>query len=95
MADFLRFFRPQVDPLDPDADLLNQANEILDFANTAYFGKFMEWLDREAGKPLKIGDHMDLIQSAVRANTLREIRSALARRVSSARDAAQQIATEE
>ncbi len=91
----MRFFRPRVEPLDHDAELLNKANEILDFAATAYFAKFMEWLDREAAKPLKVGDHMDMIQSAVRANTLREIRSALARRVSDARDAAQQVSEEE
>lgn len=94
MPDFRRFFRPQVEPTDPDADLLNRANELLDFGNTAYYAKFLEWLDREASRPLKVGDHMDMIQSAVRANTLREIRSTLVRRVSDARAAAQQIAEE-
>lgn len=92
MVDFARFFRrPAVDPLDPDAEMLNQANELIDFASTSYYAKFVDWLDREAGKPLKVGDHMDMIQSAVRANTLREIRATLVSRVSRARAAAMQI----
>lgn len=89
MADFLRFFRPKPeDTLDVESELLNEANEVLDFAATSYYAKFMAYLDKEAGRPLKVGDHMDMIQSAVRANTLREIRDAMARRVSNARAAA-------
>lgn len=85
MVDFRRFFRPK--ELDDDAEQANLANEVLDFAATSYFPKFLAWLDREAGKPLKVGDHMDMIQSAVRANTLREIRDTLVRRIENARAA--------
>jgi len=89
MLSFSRFFAsPQVEELDVDAEVLNQANELLDFSSTTYFTKFMDYLDREASKPLKVGDHMDMIQSAVRSNTLREIRTTMLRRVSNARSAA-------
>ena len=89
MVDFGRFFRPRVEEVvDVETEILNDANEILDFANTSYYAKFMAYLDKEAGRPLKVGDHMDMIQSAVRANTLREIRDTMVRRVSNARAAA-------
>lgn len=89
MSDFMRFFRPRVaDITDYEAEVLNQANELLDFAATAYYEKFLAWLDKESSRPLKVGDHMDMIQSAVRANTLREIRDTLVRRVANARSAA-------
>jgi len=91
MSDFARFFfRRPVEEIDPDADILNKANELLDFAATTYYQKFLEYLDKESSRPLKVGDHMDMIQSAVRANTLREIRDTLVRRVSNARSAAMQ-----
>jgi len=89
MVDFGRFFRPRpVESIDPDAELLNSANELLDFSATPYYAKFIEWLEREANRPMKVGDHMVMIQSAVRANTLKEIRDTLVRRVSNARSAA-------
>lgn len=91
MSDFARFFRRQmVEEIDPDTDMLNKANELLDFAATAYYERFLAYLDKESSRPLKVGDHMDMIQSAVRANTLREIRDTLVRRVSNARSAAMQ-----
>jgi len=94
MVDFGKYFRrDEVEVVDHDAELLNEANEILDFSNTAYFTKFLAYLDKEASRPLKVGDHMDMIQSAVRANTLREIRDTMVRRISSARSAA--LGTEE
>jgi len=91
MSDFARFFRRQmVEEIDPDTDMLNKANELLDFAATAYYERFLAYLEKESSRPLKVGDHMDMIQSAVRANTLREIRDTLVRRVSNARSAAMQ-----
>jgi hypothetical protein len=91
MSDFARFFRRQtVEEIDPDTDMLNKANELLDFAATVYYERFLAYLDKESSRPLKVGDHMDMIQSAVRANTLREIRDTLVRRVSNARSAAMQ-----
>jgi hypothetical protein len=95
MSDFARFFRRQaVEEIDPDTDMLNKANELLDFASTAYYEKFLAYLDKESSRPLKVGDHMDMIQSAVRANTLREIRDTLVKRVANARSAAMQTEDE-
>jgi hypothetical protein len=95
MVDFGRFFRrPAVEELDVDSEILNQANELLDFSSTVYYSKFLEYLDKESSRPLKVGDHMDMIQSAVRANTLREIRDTLVRRVANARSAAMQTEDE-
>jgi len=92
LSDFARFFRPSSEAVDPDAEALGQANELLDFASTAYFPKFIGWLEAEALRPMKISkDSTDLIESAVRANTLKEIRDTLVRRVSHARAAAVQI----
>jgi len=88
---FQRFFRPQADEKDDDAEYINKINEVLDFADTSYYNKFISWLENEANKPLTIGDHGDMIQSAVRANTLREIRDTLVRRVEHARSAAREI----
>ena len=91
MSDFARFFRRQVvEEIDPDTDMFNKANEFLDFAATVYYERFLAYLDKESSRPLKVGDHMDMIQSAVRANTLREIRDTMVRRVANARSAAMQ-----
>lgn len=88
---FQRFFRPHAEELDDESDQINRINEILDFADASYYGTFISWLEAEANRPLTIGDHGDMIQSAVRANTLREIRDTLVRRVDHARSAAREI----
>jgi hypothetical protein len=88
---FKRFFRMvRNQPQDVEATVSAEVHELLDFANTAYYPKFLAYLDREAAKPLKVGDHMDMIQSAVRSNTLRDIHSTLVRWVMHARSAVQQ-----
>jgi hypothetical protein len=95
MSDYLRFFRPKPESTDDLSRLLNNCNEVLDFANTAHFPKFIAWLEREALRPMKISkDASEMIESAVRANTLKEIRDTYVRRVSDARAAATQIAEE-
>ena len=91
---FQRFFRPQAEELDDEAEQINRLNEVLDFGDTSYYSKFISWLENEANKPLTIGDHGDMIQSAVRANTLREVRDTLVKRVEHARSAAREIVEE-
>jgi hypothetical protein len=88
---FQRFFRPQAEELDDEAEQINRINELLDFAATAYYPKMIQWLEDEANRPLAVGNHSDMIQSAVRANTLREIRDTLVRRIEHARSAAREI----
>lgn len=69
------FFR-DADPAVERAEAL--ADEILDVAERPYWKRFMEWIDKQAAAPLKISsDHMDMVQSAVRANVYREIRDHL------------------
>lgn len=89
MTDYAHLFNPfrrKQRSDDADAGLYSEA-EVLEFASTAYYQKFVGWLEREAMRPLKIGGHEEMIQSAVRANTLREIRDTLVRRVEVARAA--------
>lgn len=84
--DFSRFFAKR-EQADEDTSRVNAINEMLDFAATSYFPKYIQWLEKEANRPLLVGDHMQMIQSAVRANTLREIRDTLVKRVEQARAA--------
>lgn len=72
---------------EPEDNELLVHHEVLEFAETAYFKKFVDWLDREAFSPLNVGNEVDIIQSAVRANTLREIRNTLVKQVERARAA--------
>ena len=84
---FSRFFRaPQ--QLDDEAKSRNAIDELLNFGATSYYPKLLAWLEKEAASPLKVGNHLDMIQSAVRANTLREVRDTLVKRVEHARAAA-------
>ena len=89
MPDYGAFFNPfRRHPSDDgERNELVVESEILEFANTSYFPKLLVWLEKEAARPLKIGDHSQMIQSAVRANTLREIRDTLVKRVEFARAA--------
>lgn len=90
MGLFDKFFREEDGP-DPDLKEIQAAQEILSFAQHPYYEKFLEELDRDAGAPLAVGNHMDMIQAAVRSNTLREIRSRLANRVKRAEAALTEI----
>jgi hypothetical protein len=68
-----RFFRDE-DAVADDATYA-VAREAVDWVSQPYHEKFCKWLDDEASKPFQIGqDQMALIQAAVRANTLREVR---------------------
>jgi len=86
-ADFFNPFRRRVGEVDPDIEQINKSAEVLEFAATPYYQKYIDWLYREATKPFIIGNHSDMIQSAVRANTLREIRDTLVKQVELARAA--------
>ena len=78
LADFTRFFREEEEVA--DGERLERARTILDWVERAYHGRFLDWLDREAGKPMAVTvDHMDLVKQAVRANTLKEVKTYLER----------------
>jgi len=82
---FDRFFRDEED--DRQQEVLSEAHSLLKWASEPYFPVFLGFLEREAAKPLVVGDHMELVKQAVRANTLREIRADLLRKVNLAQAA--------
>jgi len=87
VSDYTRFFRRStvvsVEPAVEQESVL--AEEIVAFGALPYFAKFVAWLDAEAFRPLKIGNQLDMVQAAVRANTLREIREHLVKEIARAR----------
>lgn len=85
MSRFARFFR--VEEQEETGDDLVKAHDIMEFASTRHFARFLEWLQAQADEPLSVGDHSDMIQQAVRANTLREVRTKLLRDLNVAREA--------
>jgi hypothetical protein len=77
---FARFFAPDED----EDEGVEEANEIVAFANMPYYPKLLAWLASEADKPMTIGDHMNMVLAAARANTFKEIRKSLQHRVEQA-----------
>lgn len=47
---------------------------MLSWAREPEYKRFLDYLQEEAMKPTPTGDQMSMIQSAVRANTFKEIR---------------------
>ncbi len=79
----------------PDEEVAAVAREkgrlILEWMRQPYHEEFEKWLEAEASKPIPVVEHnITLIQSAVRANTLREVARHLARLRSNAMAAVQQ-----
>jgi len=86
MRDFTKYFRNEQE--EAEAQAVDMAREVLDWVGQAYHAKFDQWLESEASKPLDTSKpHAELIQSAVRANTLKEIRQYLSRLKQGALDA--------
>lgn len=76
LRNFSRFFRDE--QVEAEQGAVDRARMVLDWVSQEYHPKFEEWLEREASKPMDISaQHMDLVKSAVRANTLKEIREYL------------------
>lgn len=67
----------QTDDTDDLATMRSRAGELVLAERTPFVERLMEYLDEEADKPVKIGG--DMIESAVRANTFKEIRAKLKR----------------
>ena len=75
MSIFDHFFRSEDDAFEQAA--FHEAREVLDWMGQAYHDKFEKWLDEQASKPFEIGPK--LVESAMRVNTLREVKQHLAR----------------
>ena len=71
---FRRFFEEDEDFTGVDREA---ASEVIVFGNTAYFQKFMAYLEHEADRPIDIVDQVSMIKSAQRCNTFKEIKSHL------------------
>ena len=65
-------------------ELYGKAQKYLAWATDSECQKFLERLDVEAARPLKIGEQTALVEGAVRANTLREVASWLRQGIKSA-----------
>ena len=84
--DFLRYFKGSEEEEGQQRRVvLEEASQVIAFAMLPYYERYVAWLEREANKPLPIGDHMEMVKVAVRSNTLREVKEHLIREVRSAR----------
>jgi hypothetical protein len=61
-----------------DPEVMQQASQFVSWSSHPYHKVFLEWLYREADKPVPIKDkQVDLIVGTARANTFKEIRAYL------------------
>lgn len=78
LRDYAKFFRDDNEV--EEAKAQDVANEVVAWVSCAYHDKFLQWLDKEAGKPIAISSNqLSVVESAVRANTLREVKDYLVR----------------
>ncbi len=78
---FRRLFQTE----EEDDQGLILANEILEAARLPYFDKLIVYLEAEADKPLTVGGQVEMIRSAERINTFREIKQKLKKDVARAK----------
>lgn len=72
---------------DEDTDLgVVKANQVLEAERLPWFSDLIAWLDAEADKPLAVGGQIEMIRSAERINTFKEIKNRLKRDVARARE---------
>lgn len=71
LADFSSFFRHETD--EAEERKVARAREALEWIGQAYHRHFVEWLDAEASRPFDLDKPDKIVQSAMRANTLREV----------------------
>jgi len=69
---------------DPD-DAIVKANQILEAARLPWFDALITYLEEEADRPLATGGQVEMIRSAERINTFKEIKNRLKRDVARAR----------
>lgn len=62
-------------------DDVETAMAVFEFSRSPYWKILRDWLDLELSRPFPISDQMAMIQSGVRANTLRELKAKIERDV--------------
>lgn len=77
---FSHLFRDEEDDLG-----ISKANQILEAERLPWFADFLAYLGEEADRPLSVGGQIEMIRSAERINTFKEIRNLLKRDVARAR----------
>jgi hypothetical protein len=87
MDRFSPYFEPSEEELEEERKAREDAHEVLAWARHPYFKKHIASLERMANEPLPIGDNDNLVQAAVRANVLREVRADLLKLVDRAKAA--------
>lgn len=90
LADFSHLFRSEQDRDDEEA--YARSTRILDWMRQDYHAEFEKWLDEQASKRFELGPK--LVESAMRANTLREVQDHLRRIKKEALAARQRISEE-
>ncbi len=84
MDSFAHLFQVGPDPADA-RQALEEATFVLSFAQHQEYKKLMDWLGKQADRPVPIGAHLDMVSGLARANTLKEVRSYMELRVANAR----------
>ena len=80
VSDFFRdLFSDEEASGDDLAAIRLKAGEAIMAERTAFVERLMEYLQEEADRPIKLGDTNTMLESAVRANTFKEIRAKLRR----------------
>lgn len=79
---FWEYFVKEDDEEDYQED---KARQIIEFEGIPYYRDFRSYLISEIQAPLKVSDHASMIQSAVRANTFKEILAKIERDITLAK----------
>lgn len=76
-----RFFASEEEP-DATDDAVRAASIALDFSRHAEYAVLVEWLEKEIERPVPVlGDLVGMASAVSRANTLKEVRDHMRRRV--------------
>ncbi len=81
MDPFRKYFQEEREPAD-----LTDCYEVVEFAKTMYYPKFLAYLERGSDEPLKVGGDLSIVRSAERINTFKEIKAHLKRQVKEAQE---------
>lgn len=82
MSNFLNFFRPDTsEELAEKRVEMERRGSVLRTSQEFFFKEFVQWLEGEADRPVSLQDDRNMLHSAIRANTFKEVRNYLRRHV--------------
>ena len=82
MSIFSKFFQEEA----VDESAIVKANQILEAARLPWFDDYLAYLEEEGDRTLAVGGQVEMIRSAERINTFKEIKNRLKRDVARARE---------